>query len=53
MSKFRNVSPSGDLDVPLLGRVIKAGEVFDATEEQAALLIEQPGVWQIVKEKAE
>jgi len=53
VSKFRNVSSLGDLDLPLIGRVVRAGEVFDATEEQSALLVEQPALWQLVKEKAE
>lgn len=40
--KVKNISPFGHLDVPLLGRVVEGGEVFDATEEQAALLLVQP-----------
>jgi hypothetical protein len=40
--KVKNISPFGHLDVPLVGRVVEAGEVFDATEEQAALLLMQP-----------
>ena len=37
--KIKNVSPLGDLDVLLLGREVKAGEVVEATKEQAAELI--------------
>lgn len=32
---IRNVSPLGDLDVLLLGRVVAAGEVAEVTREQA------------------
>lgn len=37
----RNVSPYGDLELPLLGRVVKAGEVFEVTPEQAKALAGQ------------
>lgn len=47
--QFKNVSPQGDLDLPLVGRVIAAGEVFDVTPEQAELLAQQPAVWEPVK----
>lgn len=36
--EIKNVSPLGDLDVTLLGRVVMAGEVIDVTEEQAVEL---------------
>jgi hypothetical protein len=36
--KIRNVSPLGDLDVPLLRRSIAAGEVVDIPDEHAQLL---------------
>jgi hypothetical protein len=35
MPTLRNISPYGDLDFPLLGRVITAGETFELTAEQA------------------
>lgn len=40
--KVKNISPFGHLDVPLLGRVVEAGEVFEALDEEAALLLVQP-----------
>lgn len=43
--KVRNVSPRGDLDVPLLGVVVEAGGVVDVTVEQADLLLAQPANW--------
>ena len=51
MSSFKNVSPQGDLDLPLLGRVVAAGEVFETTAEQAVFLSAQPDVWQPVTTK--
>ncbi len=41
MPHIRNISPLGDLDIPLLGRVVAAGEVVEVTEEQAAVLLDQ------------
>ena len=42
----RNVSARGDLDVPLLGRVVEHGATVEVTAEQAGLLLEQPDNWQ-------
>lgn len=39
--KLRNVSPLGDLDIPLVRRIVLSGEEFDVTAEQAARLLEQ------------
>lgn len=49
--KFRNVSSLGDLELPLLGRVVKAGEVFEVPASVGELLAVQPDVFQVVKEK--
>lgn len=49
MPKFKNVSSFGDLDSPLLGRIVKAGEVAEVTDAQAEKLSAQPDVWQAVK----
>ncbi|MDR0594527.1 MAG: hypothetical protein LBG60_15020 [Bifidobacteriaceae bacterium] len=35
MAKFKNTLPIGDVEVPLLGRIIKAGETFDVQPEDA------------------
>lgn len=43
--KIRNVSPYGDLDVPLLGVVVPAGGVVDVTDENALILLDQPENW--------
>lgn len=42
MPKLKNISPFGTLDVPLLRRVVDAGEVVDVTEDQARALLLQP-----------
>lgn len=45
--KIKNVSPLGDLDVPLLGnRIVKAGEEVDVPDEKAKRLLLQPDNWQ-------
>lgn len=49
--KFKNVSPLGDLDVPVLRRVVAAGEVFEVPETLGSVLATQPDVFQVVKEK--
>lgn len=51
MSKFRNVSSLGDLDVPALGRVVKAGEVFDVPADLVEGFQAQPDVWAVVSER--
>lgn len=50
MTAFENISPLGDLDLPLVGRVIAAGEVFEVSAAHAKLLKKQPDVWRLVKD---
>ena len=38
MPTIRNVSPYGALDVPLLRRIVAAGETTEVTDEQATML---------------
>lgn len=46
MAKIKNVSPLGDLVIPVLdGLVVKAGEVADVSDEAAASLLAQPDNW--------
>lgn len=47
MIKIKNTSPIGDLDVPLLGRVVAVGEVVEVTIDQAQRLMRQSDVWQL------
>jgi hypothetical protein len=49
--KIKNVSPLGDLDVPLLGnRIVKAGEEVDVPDEKAKRLLLQPDNWRAAPE---
>jgi len=48
MPKIKNVSPLGDLDVPLLRRIVPGGAVVDVADEHAARLLEQADIWQEV-----
>lgn len=41
MEKIKNVSPLGDLEVVLLGRVVAAGEVVEVSNEHAKELTKQ------------
>lgn len=41
MPKIKNVSPFGDLDVPLLGRVVESGSILEVSEEEARILLMQ------------
>jgi hypothetical protein len=47
--QFKNISKFGDLDLPLIGRVVEAGEIFDVTPDQSELLILQPDLWQPIQ----
>lgn len=47
--KIRNISPRGALDVPLLGRVVEAGEVTEVTKDQADRLLPQSDNWEPVE----
>lgn len=38
---IRNVSPLGALEIPALGRVVEADELFDVPDELGAQLIQQ------------
>lgn len=48
MPKFKNVSPLGALDLPLIGRVVERGEVIDLTAAQAKHLRGQTDTWKPV-----
>jgi hypothetical protein len=49
MPKIKNVSPFGDLDVPLLGRIVEQGSIVEVTAEQADILLQQEANWQPAK----
>jgi hypothetical protein len=42
MPRFTYVGPFDSVEVPLIRRHVKPGEEFDVTDDQAALLAEQP-----------
>lgn len=52
MPKLRNTNPLGAIELPLIGRVLKAGEEFEVSDEQAARLLEQVGNYELVVEAA-
>jgi hypothetical protein len=39
--RITNTSPYGDLDIPLLGVIVEAGQTVDVTEDQARRLLPQ------------
>lgn len=46
MQRIRNVSCLGDLDVPVLRRIVLAGEAVDVDDDEiAAGLLQQPANW--------
>lgn len=51
MPFIRNVSPIGDLDVPLLRRIVRAGEEVEVTKDQADALLAQTSNWQPAKKR--
>jgi hypothetical protein len=51
VAKFKNVSPLGALELPLVGRVVARGEVVQVTAAQAKHLTGQAD-WQPVKRAA-
>lgn len=53
MKKIMNVSPYGDLDVPLLGVVVVAGEVVDVDDDHAAVLLDQAENFVLVESPTE
>lgn len=49
--RIRNDSPLGDLDVPLLRRIVKRSEEVDVSAEQAERLLPQE-IWTAVDDEA-
>lgn len=52
MPIIRNVSPLGDLDVPLLRQIVQAGSEVETTAEHAATLLAQSENFAAVDEDA-
>lgn len=51
--RIRNINPLGAVDVPLLGRIVEAGEPVEVTDEQAGLLLDQPTNWEAAEAPAD
>ncbi len=41
--KLRNINPLGEVELPLIGRTLAAGEEFDVSDEDCKALLEQAG----------
>lgn len=50
--KIRNVSPYGDLDVPLLGQVVERDATVDVSDEAADILLLQAENWLLAEEES-
>lgn len=48
---LRNINPLGEVELPLVGRVLAAGEEFEVPAEVAERLLEQVGNYEAVKPK--
>lgn len=49
MAKFKNISPLGDLYIPVLGQEVAFGEAVEVGDEEiASSMRDQAGVWQEV-----
>lgn len=48
MPKLKNTSPLGEVDLPLIGRTLAAGEEFEVSDEQASALLLQAGNYEVV-----
>lgn len=51
MPTLRNINPLGAVELPLLRRVLDAGEEFEVTDEQAERLLEQTSNYELVTKK--
>jgi hypothetical protein len=52
MPKIKNISTCGDLDVPLLRRIVEANETVEVTKDQAERLLTQPAIFEAVDKAA-
>ena len=51
--RLRNTNPLGEVDLPLIGRSLAAGEEFDVDDETGTALLEQVGNYELAEEAAE
>jgi hypothetical protein len=48
MATLKNINPLGEIDLPLIGRSLAAGEEFEVSDEQAAILLMQDANYEAV-----
>jgi hypothetical protein len=48
MAKFKNISPLGDLDVPLLGKIVLFNETVEVSEDLTKGFLDQTEDWESV-----
>ena len=46
---LKNVNPLGAVELPLIRRVLEAGETFEVSDEVGAALLEQVGNYELVE----
>lgn len=49
MAVLRNINPLGEVDLPLIGRTLAAGEEFEVPAGVAEVLLQQVGNYEAVK----
>ena len=49
MAVLRNINPLGEVDLPLIGRTLAAGEEFEVPDDVAETLLAQVGNYEAVK----
>ena len=47
MAKLKNISPLGDLDVPVLGRTVKEGETVEISDDLVDGFKDQTSTWEL------
>ncbi len=52
MAVLRNINPLGEVDLPLIGRTLAAGEEFEVPDSVAEVLLEQVGNYEPVVKSA-
>lgn len=48
--RLRNTNPLGAVELPLIGRVLEPGDVFEIDDERGNALLEQAGNYELVRE---
>jgi hypothetical protein len=48
--RLRNTNPLGEVDLPLVGKTLAAGEEFEVEDEAGEALLEQVGNYELAEE---